>query len=145
MPAYTLKLLIIGNERVGKTRFCNSFTNTQSKSSYQPTMPCRIIEYDTTINGISIDNKHCEQFDVTLEFWDISGDLKYKQCWNAMKKDCHGVIICYGNDDHSNMEISDIRMFYDHFMNKSMRSKQCLILSMSDEIPSLHKGTHILY
>ena len=137
MPAYTLKLLVIGNEQIGKTKFCNLFTNTQSKTSYEATVGCRIIEYDTNINGISIDNKYTEQFDVTLEIWDVSGDLKYKDCWNAMKKDCHGIIICY---DYSKMDITDITMFYDNFMNKSLASKQCLILSMNDQIPSLSQG-----
>ena len=134
MPAYTIKLCVLGNVEVGKSKFCNLFTNTKSKTSYEPTVGCRIIEYDTNINGISTDNQHSEQFEVTLEFWDISGDLKYKNGWTAIKKDCHGAIIIY---DSSKMQESDVRMWHNNFVNKSLSSKQCLILSMLDDNASM--------
>eukprot|EP01083_Nonionella_stella_P052867 140107_1 len=142
MPAYTLKLVIAGNTEVGKTRLCNSLTNTQSKSCYEATVGCRIIEYDTNINGISVDNQHSEQFEVTLEFWDISGDLQYKNCWHAMRHNSIGVIIVF---DSSKMEESDIRMWYNAFVHKTIRSKQCLILSMNNDTPQFTQGTPVSY
>eukprot|EP00486_Rosalina_sp_Unknown_P006864 CAMPEP_0201573432 /NCGR_PEP_ID=MMETSP0190_2-20130828/17301_1 /ASSEMBLY_ACC=CAM_ASM_000263 /TAXON_ID=37353 /ORGANISM="Rosalina sp." /LENGTH=85 /DNA_ID=CAMNT_0048000419 /DNA_START=384 /DNA_END=641 /DNA_ORIENTATION=+ len=41
------------------------------------------------------------------------------------------------------MDVSDIRMFYDHFMNKSMNTKQCLILSMNNETPPLNQDSKL--
>merc|ERR1712154_197007 len=67
---------------------------------------------------------------------DISGDLIYKNGWIAMKKNCNGIIIIY---DSSKMENSDIRMWYDHFVNKSLESKQCLILSINNESPPIQQ------
>ena len=30
-----------------------------------------------------------------IELWDTSGDFKYEKCWDAIKKDTHGVIFVY--------------------------------------------------
>merc|ERR1712154_288085 len=59
--------------------------------------------------------------------------MGYKNCWIATKKNCHGVIIMY---DQSKMGHSDIRMWYDNF-SKSLRSKQCVILSVDNQSPPI--------
>ena len=115
MPAYTIKLCIVGSAGVGKTRFVNALTSTPSDAAYQATVGCRIIEYDTEITGVSLDGKHREQFEVTIECWDISGDAKYRRGWPAMLRECHGVIIMF---DPTTSSESDLTMWRRQFAGK---------------------------
>ena len=115
MPAYTIKLCVVGNVGVGKSRFVNALTSTPSDTAYQATVGCRILEYDTEITGVSVDGKHREQFEVTIECWDISGDTKYQKGWPAMKQECHGVIIMF---DPTTSNESDLAMWRSQFAGK---------------------------
>ena len=126
MPAYTVKICIVGNPGVGKTRFVNTFTSTPSKPEYEATVGCRIIEHDAEITGISRDGKQRERFEVTIEFWDISGDSKYSKGWPAMKHECHGVIIVF---DPQTTTASDLAMWRRKFAGKCVLT----ILSMNKE------------
>ena len=41
------------------------------------------------------------------------------------------------------MELPDIKMWYDEFVSKSLRSKQCLILSVGNELPALNQDSKL--
>jgi intraflagellar transport protein 22 len=36
---------------------------------------------------------------VTVELWDVSGDIKYEPCWPIILKNAQGIIFCYNPED----------------------------------------------
>ena len=47
---------------------------------------------------------------IAIEFWDVSGDMKYEKCWGPIIKDCSGIIFVLdpaapqGEDQLTNMQ-----------------------------------------
>lgn len=87
-----IKILIIGPQRSGKTTIANILGELQEgpTSIYRPTVGCRIIELSRdpppSVSGVG---------KLEIEFWDVSGDMKYEKCWGPIQKDAHGIIFVY--------------------------------------------------
>lgn len=65
----------------------------------------RILEYDLMANYESKMTK------VELQLWDVSGNKRYQNCWPAIFKGAHGVILVYNPDKPSHAK--ELEEWYD--------------------------------
>ena len=90
-----LKVLIIGPENTGKSVLANSLYNElrETPQVYRPTVGFRILE---TERKVRLPGGGEET--VGVNFWDVSGNLRYENCWQVVQKDTDGVIIVTNGD-----------------------------------------------
>ncbi|VDL93372.1 unnamed protein product [Schistocephalus solidus] len=93
-----LKIAVVGPQGSGKSYFCNFLSDAieQSNSEYRPTKRIdnfreieRILEYDMLVPLKSKPTK------VDIELWDVSGSKNYQNCWPAIFKGIHGLVLLY--------------------------------------------------
>ena len=79
------KVIVIGDKSVGKTAIVNRYTKNEFYNKYQSTI------------GADFYSKKVEfgYESVKLDIWDLSGDEKYNQLFNAYSKDIKGCFIVY--------------------------------------------------
>ncbi|TGZ53858.1 intraflagellar transport protein 22 homolog [Temnothorax americanus] len=120
---HPLKLVMIGPTESGKTTIANFLADaTEIPYDYHPTQGVRILEFE--INDIEMNN---ERISRDLELWDCSGNHKFKNCWPAIRKDVHGVILVYS----AKMQDSSkkLREYYDYFVSGAkLGPNSCVIL-----------------
>ena len=146
MPAFTFKVAVIGPSGHGKSQFCNFMTNRMvpdyaNRDDYETwsTVGCRILQHDCELIGKSKDKKEKEEIEITLELWDISGEIvdKYKDCANVIKKDLLGVIILFDSSSKQAQETQQFQkhllQFYQLFVHHQLSKQQCLLLNVSDK------------
>lgn len=61
----------------------------------------RILEYDVLVTH---DEKPVK---VDLQLWDISGDKRYRNCWPAIFKGVHGIVLVYNTNKRNHAEELD--------------------------------------
>ncbi|KDO28720.1 hypothetical protein SPRG_05681 [Saprolegnia parasitica CBS 223.65] len=92
MPS--LKVLVVGPKEGGKTAIANFLAEGTDRlgnqERYQPTIGVRILECE----------KNLGRGQVSLEFWDCSGDQIYEACWPAILKDAHATLLVYNPESH---------------------------------------------
>ncbi|XP_012224917.1 intraflagellar transport protein 22 homolog [Linepithema humile] len=107
----TLKLVIIGPTESGKTTIANFLADaTEIPYDYHPTQGVRILEFET--DDIEVNNERVSR---DIELWDCSGNHKFKNCWPAMRKDVHGIILVYSAKRQNSLK--ELKEFYDYFVN----------------------------
>jgi len=91
-----LKVLIIGPEKIGKSVISNFLFNDMKESPqvYRPTVGFRILESERKIKH-SVSGM---EETVMVDFWDLSGNLKYENTWQVTQLDADGVIIVTNGD-----------------------------------------------
>ena len=91
-----LKILIIGPEKTGKSVISNFFFNDQRETPqvYRPTVGFRVLETERKVRNPSSGNEET----LTVEFWDVSGSMKYESSWQVTQLDADGVIIVTNGD-----------------------------------------------
>ena len=91
-----LKILIIGPEKSGKSVISNFFFNDQRETLqvYRPTVGFRILESERKVRNPSSGNEET----ILVEFWDVSGSLKYESTWPIIQLEADGVIIVTNGD-----------------------------------------------
>ena len=105
------KILVIGPQRCGKTRVANylaDFDTAPSFEAYHPTAGVRILESERVIR---VDGRQVRQ---QVELWDCSGDKKYENCWGAILRDAHGVIMVY--DPSVKTQEKEIELWHKSFV-----------------------------
>ncbi|XP_070169796.1 intraflagellar transport protein 22 homolog [Polyergus mexicanus] len=119
---YTLKLVMIGPIKSGKTTIANFLADaTEIPYDYRPTQGVRILEFE--INDIEVNN---ERISRDIELWDCSGDHKFKNCWPAIRKGVHGVIFVYSTKTQDSLR--QLKEFYDYFVSEAkLGPNNCVI------------------
>ncbi|XP_011645203.1 LOW QUALITY PROTEIN: intraflagellar transport protein 22 homolog [Pogonomyrmex barbatus] len=108
---HTLKLVMIGPTESGKTTIANFLADaTEIPYDYRPTQGVRILEFE--INDMEVNN---ERISKDIELWDCSGNHKFKNCWSAVRKDAHGVILVYSAKIQDSSK--KLKEFYDYFVS----------------------------
>mmetsp|Transcript_30054 Transcript_30054/g.70050 ORF Transcript_30054/g.70050 Transcript_30054/m.70050 type:complete len:197 (+) Transcript_30054:95-685(+) len=105
------KILMVGPCEAGKSTLANVLAeNTETASElYRPTVGVRILEFEVEVKS-SAQN-------VTVELWDVAGDMRYRNCWPAVKKDAVGIVLVY-NPERAQHE-QEIEQWFQAFV-KSM-------------------------
>ncbi|XP_076279965.1 intraflagellar transport protein 22 homolog [Lasioglossum baleicum] len=123
-----LKIVVIGPVKSGKTTIANFLADaTEIPYDYHPTQGVRILEFE--VQNINVNNKYITK---DIELWDCSGDHKFENCWPAIKKHLHGVILMYS--EKSNECLKQIQEFYDYFVNQTkLGPDKCVIFCYDPE------------
>ena len=129
------KVLIIGPQRCGKTRIANCLSDFEASPNfeqYNQTSGVRILESERVIRveGRSVRQQvrpvprapevppyspaHARTA-AQVELWDCSGDKKYENCWPAILRDAHGVIMVY--DPTVKTQEKDIELWHKAFVH----------------------------
>ena len=91
-----LKVLLIGPEKSGKSVIANYLYNDlrEAPQVYRPTVGFRVLQAERKVRNptTGIDET------VYVDFWDVSGSLKYESTWQVAQTDADGVIIITNAD-----------------------------------------------
>ena len=143
------KILIIGPQRCGKTRIANCLSDFEASPNfeqYNQTAGVRILESERVIR---VEGRSVRQ---QVEIWDCSGDKKYENCWPAILRDAHGVIMVY--DPTVKTHEKDIELWHKAFVHGlNLPDSQVMLFSHSPAVGhtgavaqpplSLSKFTHL--
>ncbi|XP_076248159.1 intraflagellar transport protein 22 homolog [Calliopsis andreniformis] len=123
-----LKIVVIGPVKSGKTTISNFLADaTEIPYDYYPTHGVRILEFE--VQNINLNNKNIRK---DIQLWDCSGDHKFENCWPAIRKDLHGVILVYS--EKSNDCLKEIQQAYDYFINQTkLGPDKCVIFCYDPE------------
>ncbi|XP_032664501.1 intraflagellar transport protein 22 homolog [Odontomachus brunneus] len=123
---HTLKLVMVGPTRSGKTTIANFLADaTEIPYDYHPTQGVRILEFE--VDDIEVNN---ERISRDIELWDCSGNHKFKNCWSAMRKSVHGVILVYNAQMQDSSK--ELKEFYDYFINGSKLGPNSCVIFLFD-------------
>lgn len=90
-----LKILVLGDTRVGKTSFLKTYSTGECPKEYKRTFG---------VDFVSAHLNLAENFDVNLHFWDLSGYLQKDQL-STYFRDAHGAIIIFDERSESKANI----------------------------------------
>nr|CDJ84657.1 CRE-IFTA-2 protein [Haemonchus contortus] len=97
------KILVLGPCKSGKTAISNYLgeqVDIESLGEYRPTKGVRIVEFES--HELDIRRQRIE---VDVELWDCSGDLKYRDCWPAIRDGIEGVILVANPDENTGEDL----------------------------------------
>jgi len=117
------KVLVIGPKRCGKSRVANFLARHEENPNfevYKPTKGCRILEFEEDVSAGG------RSRNLSVEMWDCSGDKQYKECWPAILRDVHGVILVY--DPTIKEQEKDIELWYKTYTSRLGLSDSQVIL-----------------
>ena len=99
---YALKVLIIGACQSGKSCIANYLASRIDaiSSTYRPTVGVRILKCTKNI----VHDMAPEGEKIQIQFWDLSGEPKYENCWLAAKEDVDGIILVVNGDLKTNLD-----------------------------------------
>ena len=86
----TFKIIIIGDQSVGKTSILSRFTDNTFSKEYQCT-----ISVENKCKNLRIDENNTAQ----LQLWDTAGEEKFRTVTKTYYHDSHGALITYSIDD----------------------------------------------
>jgi len=123
MDVVRCKVLVIGPKRCGKSRVANFLSRHEESPNfevYKPTKGCRILEFEEDVSAGG------RSMNLSVEMWDCSGDKQYKECWPAILRDVHGVILVY--DPTIKEQEKDIELWYKTYTSRLGLSDSQVIL-----------------
>lgn len=95
---YLFKILLLGNQGVGKSSLLGRFADNEFLETYRTT-----VGVDFKIRTVEIDDKA-----VKLQLWDTAGQERFKTVTNTYFRGAHGVILVYDvTDPKSFAQIND--------------------------------------
>jgi len=119
------KVLVLGPKRCGKTRIANflsGFEESPNFELYKPTAGTRILEFERIAKAGKT------SINMNVELWDCSGDRRYENCWTAILRESHGVVMVY--DPTIKEQEKDIEMWHKSFVAPlNLPDSQILILA----------------
>ncbi|KAL7748968.1 hypothetical protein RI367_005616 [Sorochytrium milnesiophthora] len=99
--AVRLKVFVAGPQCVGKSVISNLLAGVEQSniSIYKPTKGVRILEFDRTLSSPKLSSGfRAKSLPVNVELWDCSGDSNLESCWDAVGRDCNGVLLVVNPD-----------------------------------------------
>ena len=99
------KLIVIGDENVGKTSIINRFKSNQFTGEYEPT-----VGLDFQSMSLYIDDQN-----VTLLLYDTAGQEKYRSLIPLYTKDAHIIFLIYDISNYNSF--TNVEKWYDSLSN----------------------------
>ena len=99
------KLIVIGDENVGKTSIINRFKSNQFTGEYEPT-----VGLDFQSMSLYIDDQN-----VTLLLYDTAGQEKYRSLIPLYTKDAHIILLIYDISNYNSF--TNVEKWYDSLSN----------------------------
>jgi small GTP-binding protein len=96
-----LKLIIIGDSGVGKSKTLMRLCDEEFKSNYTPT-----IGVDFKIKSITMNGRRLK-----FQIWDTAGQERYRTITQTYYKGAHGVLLVYSVTDRKSFESVGIHSF----------------------------------
>ncbi|XGW30717.1 hypothetical protein V3C99_009576 [Haemonchus contortus] len=121
------KILVLGPCKSGKTAISNYLgeqVDIESLGEYRPTKGVRIVEFES--HELDIRRQRIE---VDVELWDCSGDLKYRDCWPAIRDGIEGVILVANPDENTG---EDLKIWYDEFIASSNLDAENVLIVLNE-------------
>ena len=114
------KLIVVGDENVGKTSIINRFKSNQFKDDYQPT-----VGLDFQSIPLLIDNSN-----VTLLLYDTAGQEKFRSLIPLYTKDANIILLIYDTTNYDSF--TNIEKWYDSLSN--LNKDEAIIFLVGNKI-----------
>ncbi|KAK6747666.1 hypothetical protein RB195_000704 [Necator americanus] len=121
------KILVLGPCKAGKTAISNYLgeqVDLESLGEYRPTKGVRIVEFES--HELEINQQRVE---VDVELWDCSGDLRYRDCWPAIRDGIEGVILVANPDENKG---EDLNLWCREFIAKSKMNPENVLVVLNE-------------
>ena len=93
-----MKILLVGPRKCGKSTLANVLgelqTTNEVTAPYFPTLGARIVEAQIGTQSV--------------EFWEISGDLNFKQYWGVLAEKANGTIFVFSDSNDLNAFLHNV-------------------------------------
>ena len=126
------KILVIGPTGCGKTRLANSLAGVDDSPNLEasnPTQGVRILEFDKDVAAGG-----GRMVRLQVELWDTSGDKKFQNCWAAILKDAHGVVLVY--DPSVKTQEKEVENWYKAYVTPLKLKDEQVVLFAHSHDPS---------
>jgi small GTP-binding protein len=121
----TIKIVVIGPEGSGKSSIVNFLAGKDRvlEKQYRPTFACRVVE---TLKESPRSTRRGEE--LTIEFWDVSGNSRYERGWPAIQKNANGVIVVYNAENITHED--QVSFWIDKFPKAcNISTKACMVFA----------------
>ncbi|EAY18851.1 small GTP-binding protein, putative [Trichomonas vaginalis G3] len=117
-----VKIVLLGPMSVGKTALCNRFKYDKFEQNYQVTIGAGIIDYQTKVNGKSVD----------VQIWDTAGMERHRSLSPLYYRDADAGIFVY--DISEKGSINQLERFYDEFMAQNDRGFHGIVVANKSDL-----------
>lgn len=93
---YVFKIVVLGDDAVGKTSLINQYVEESFQEDYKPTLGANIIRKDVVVEKINSK--------VRLILWDLAGQEKYNVIRSMYFQGCVGALLVYDVTRYSTFE-----------------------------------------
>ncbi len=101
MPAAAFKIVLVGNESVGKTSLVRRFVDNTFSEKYISTLGFQVFHKELPIDGYAVD----------LELWDLAGEQKFDFARKNYYAQSNGFLLVFDLTDYTSFQ--DVEKWYD--------------------------------
>lgn len=131
-----LRILILGGSQVGKTNIANFLSGLRKTptEAYIETNPLRILE--VVVDGLKQGGRRTGKgARATVELWDVGGDTRHQNCYEAIKHGAHGIIFVCNIDEPGSEK--KLELWAKHFMDTSkIPPSHCVVFAHHSRGPA---------
>jgi hypothetical protein len=137
-----VKILVVGPSQTGKSNisnFLSKFRQTPTEA-YIETNPLRILEF--TVEGLAATaggRRTGKGVRATVELWDVGGDTRHQNCYEAIKSGAHGIIFVCNIDEPGSEKKLDL--YAKHLMDpQKVPATHCVVFAHHSRAPGDDQG-----
>ena len=123
---YLMKLVVLGDEAVGKTSLISMYIENKFKEDYKPTLGVNILTKDVFLEEMDLN--------VRLVLWDLAAQAKYDLSRVLFFQGCAGALFVYDITRHSSYSNIESKWHNDYikYSNEQLEGSYLLIGNKSD-------------
>lgn len=122
MYEYNFKLIVVGNNNVGKSSIVQVFNNNEFSSKYNST-----IGIDFSSKVITVDDTN-----IKLQIWDTAGSERFNSIVKNYYRDCLGVAIVFDVSDRTSFD-RVTALYKDAIRNTDCESQELTIILVGNK------------
>merc|ERR1712100_223782 len=89
-----LKVIMVGNERVGKTCLMNRLVSKKMNTTYKATIGVDFMSKDITVDGV----------EAVIQIWDTAGQERYQSLGTSFYRGAEGCVLVFDVTNPSSFE-----------------------------------------